>query len=240
MWKICRHFKILCATAHRYCKLNLTACEKMEEKLFKVGGCPKKLSQCDERKLIRAWHFLRKNEDHFSCLWIMDRAGISPKEINVRTVQCCLNRHSYHFLQAWRKGLLEENDCKLHLHFAKMMRNNCSKEVWKKDFPFYLDSVNFKIKSCRPGTCTPDRRIWQKHCEGTSHGCTNKGRKEETGGSVIHLFVALSWMESILSILSMRISMECSLEHRKEIRNCVFKMEIPVKIVLQWKEYFNW
>lgn len=142
MWKICRHFKISCATAHRYCKLNLTACEKMEEKLFKVGGCPKKLSQCDERKLIRALHFLRKN-DHFSCLWIMDRAGISPKEVNVRTVQCCLNGHSYHFLEARRKGLLEENDCKLHLRFAKMTRNNCSKEVWKKDFPFYLDSVNF-------------------------------------------------------------------------------------------------
>lgn len=81
--------------------------ERMEEKRLKVGGRPKKLSQRDERKLIRALHFLRKNEGRFSCLRIMDQAGISPKEVNVRTVRRCLDGHGYHFLQARRKGLLK-------------------------------------------------------------------------------------------------------------------------------------
>jgi len=162
MLKICRRFKILRATVYGYRQLNLIACKRMEGKCLKVGGCPKKLSQRDERKLLPALHFLRKNEGHFSSLQIMDQAGISPKEVNVRTVRRCLNGHGYHFLQARRKGLLKENDCKLRFRFAKMMRKNFSKEVWKKDIAFYLDGVNF-IHKINPAdqARAPDARIWR-------------------------------------------------------------------------------
>lgn len=165
-----------------------------------------------------------------------------PKRSKCENCAVLLERTQLSFLASTKKGAFRRKWLQVAFTLCKDDEEQLFQGSVEERFSFLSGQCEFhsQNKSCRPGACTPDRRIWQKHREGTSHGCTNKGRKEETGGRVIHLFVALSWMESILSILSMRISMECSLEHRKEIRNCVFKMEIPVKIALQWKEYFNW
>ena len=49
-------------------------------------GPPVKLSARDGRQLLRAIQRLREKEGNFSCQKIMQEAGISVKDVSVRTV----------------------------------------------------------------------------------------------------------------------------------------------------------
>ena len=72
----------------------------------------------------------------------MSRAGISPKHVSNRTVRRLLQRKGYHFLQARKKRLLSEKDLTKRLKFAKQMRKDYSKDVWKDIVAFYLDCIS--------------------------------------------------------------------------------------------------
>ena len=54
-------------------------------------GRPVKLSTRDGRQLVRAIQRLREKEGNFSCQKIMQEAGISVKDVSVRTVSRFLN-----------------------------------------------------------------------------------------------------------------------------------------------------
>ena len=57
-----------------------------------------------------------------------------------------LQREGYHFLQARKKGLLSEKDLKERLKFAKNIRKDYSKDMWKDNVSFYLDALVFGKK----------------------------------------------------------------------------------------------
>ena len=110
------------------------------------GGRPRKLSLREERRILRTLSSLRHEEGNFTSIRLMARAGISPKHVSNRTIRRFLQREGYYFLQARKKGLLSEKDLKERLKFAKNIRKDYPKDVWKDNVAFYLDCVSFWYK----------------------------------------------------------------------------------------------
>ena len=71
------------------------------------GGRKSKLTKRDERSLIRALHYARKQDGNFTSKRIKLYSGNSS--VHDRTVRRVLNKYGYHYRQARSKGLLTEN-----------------------------------------------------------------------------------------------------------------------------------
>ena len=191
---IARQCRVSRATVYRIKKDRIIDSYKREDWNRNLGGRPRKLSSREERKILRNLYSLRHEEGNFTSIRLMLRAGISPKHVSNRTIRRFLQRKGYHFLQARKKGLLSEKDLKERLKFAKHMRKDYSKDVWKDDVAFYLDCVNFWYKRNPADQArAPHGRIWRKKCEGLMRGCTAKGGKVGSGGKVVKVVVAISY-----------------------------------------------
>ena len=92
-------------------------------------GRPVKLSARDGRQLVRAIQGLPEKEGNFSCQRIMQEAGISVKDVSVRTVSRFLNAQGYYYLQVHKKGVLTVTDMKKRLKFARWMRKDWSRRL---------------------------------------------------------------------------------------------------------------
>ena len=92
-------------------------------------GWPVKLSARDGRQLVRAIQGLPEKEGNFSCQRIMQEAGISVKDVSVRTVSRFLNSQGYYYLQVHKKGVLTVTDMKKRLKFARRMRKDWSRRL---------------------------------------------------------------------------------------------------------------
>ena len=124
----------------------------------------------------------------------MARAGISPKHVSNRAIRRFLQREGYYFLQARKKGLLSEKDLKERIKFAKNIRKQYSKDVWKDNVAFYLDCISFWYKrNPADQASAPHGRIWRKKCEGLMGGCTSKGGKVGSGGKDVKVIMAISY-----------------------------------------------
>ena len=95
---------------------------------------------------MRAIQGLREKEGNFSCRRIMQEAGISVKDVSVRTVSRFLNSQGYYYLPARKKGVLTVTDMKKRLQFARRMRKDYGADVWTKRIAFYLDCVSYVYK----------------------------------------------------------------------------------------------
>lgn len=197
--KISKKCNVSRATVYRYKKKELSAQKTTKRLGENCGGRPPKLQARDERKLLRALKFLRKEEGRFSSARIMEVAGITRVQVSVRTVRRFLNKHGYYYLQARRKGLLKETDLRQRVKFAKNMKKQYSRDVWKKHVAFYLDGVSFyhKVNPADQARAAQGH-IWRKKCEGTSIGCTAKGKREGTGGRVAKFIVAISYNKGVI------------------------------------------
>ena len=69
-------------------------------------GRPRKLSERDERSLLRQIDVLRRQEGSFTIKRLMLEAGIDATTVSYKTVRCLLHRHGYNYIQARRKGIL--------------------------------------------------------------------------------------------------------------------------------------
>ena len=163
-------------------------------------GRPVKLSARDGRQLVRAIQGLREKEGNFSCRRIMQEAGISVKDVSVRTVSRFLNSQGYYYLQARKKGVLTVTDMKKRLQFARRMRKDYGADVWTKRIAFYLDCVSYVYKrNPLDQALAPKARIWRKRGEGLTTGCLAKGKKEGTGGRYVRLIVTISLDKGIIA-----------------------------------------
>ena len=82
------------------------------KEIKKMGGRPRKLNGRDERKILRT--LKSQTEGNYSTAQIMSTAGISARQVSTRTVRRYLNKNGYFSLQARKKGLLSEADCKVN------------------------------------------------------------------------------------------------------------------------------
>ena len=141
----------------------------------KDGSNPK-LSLHDEKSIIRSLHYIRKQDGNFTSKRIRLYSGVSS--VHNRTVSRALNKYGYHYQQASRKGLLTENDLKLHMKFAKDIKKYYDDGLWSSRISFYVDAENF-IHKTNPmdQTKAPKSLVWRKKNEGLAKGCTSKRNK---------------------------------------------------------------
>ena len=83
------------------------------EKIFFSKGHPRKLSERDERLLLRQINVLRRQEGSFTVKRLMLEAGIDARTVSCKTVRCLLHRHGYKYIQARRKGIVAGHERRL-------------------------------------------------------------------------------------------------------------------------------
>ncbi len=154
--------------------------KKMEKGTLNVGGRPRKISDRQQRKMLRLVKTLRRQDPNWTVRRLMERADIM--HVSRRTVTRLLNANGYKYLQARKKGLLSERDRKLRVKFAKHMIKDYPKDVWQTTIAFYFDAVGFiyKRNPCDQALA-PSGKVWRTPSEGLAHGCTAKGQACGTG-----------------------------------------------------------
>lgn len=161
-------------------------------------GRPRKISEAQERYIIRELHKLRLNEGTFSIARLMVAAGLDKSKITERSVLNVLHRNGYRFRQTRKKGLLSPKDLKGRVRFAKKMAKRPA-EFWCNGVSFYLDAVSFVYKTNPHDQAkAPGSRVFRKRTEGLIRGCTTRGKKEGTGGKYVKLIVAITHGKGIL------------------------------------------
>ena len=77
----------------------------------------------------------------------MRESGLTSQLARERTFSCCLNANGYYFLQARKKGLLNEKD-KRRLKYLLQMKCHLlsNPNFWTEDIGFYLNGVSFVYK----------------------------------------------------------------------------------------------
>ena len=163
-----------------------------------VGGRPKKLSEKDERRMLRRVKTLRKEFPNWTAKRLMMECQVDG--VSVRTITRMLNKSGYSYRQARKKGLLSASDRRKRVHFARKMIAEYPENVWTKIIAFYFDGVGFVYKTHpKDQALAPKGRVWRKANEGLMDGCTAKGNKCGTGGKQIKLFVAISHGKGVIS-----------------------------------------
>ena len=162
------------------------------------NGRPKKLSERDERSILRQIPKLRRSKGkHYSIQDVKTDAGVTG-DVSDRTVSRVLYKVGYGLRKSLRKGILTEKDLKIRLKFAKYAQKMLSASTWSKDICFYLDGAGFAY---RTNPCeSANRRIsmcWRKRNEGHDIYCTSAGSKEGTGGRVAKFMVAIAYGRGI-------------------------------------------
>ena len=162
------------------------------------NGRPRRLTERDERNLVRALKTLRKTEGSFSASRLKLEAGVD-RTISNSTVRRCLNRLGYRYLQARRKGLMTEKDVKQRLAFARKVKRMLPADFWTSGISFYLDGSSFAHKY-NPCDQAKSRRsmVWRKRSEGLGLQCTSKGKKEGTGGRMAHFVVCIAYNKGVM------------------------------------------
>ena len=137
------------------------------------GGRKPKLSKRDERSIIRALHYARKQDGNFTSKRIKLYSGVSS--VHDRTVRRVLNKYGYHYRQARRKRLLTENGLKLRMKFAKDITKYYDDGLWLSGICFYLDAKHFIHKTNPMDQAkAPKSLVWRKKNEGLIKGRTLK------------------------------------------------------------------
>ena len=175
----------------------VSAKDKMPENCRQFCGGKKKLTPEQEALTIRGILQLRDEEGSFSSRRLMERTGIH--HVTDRTVRRLLNRNSYFFLQARKKGLVSQTDKDQRVEFARKMQAEYSPTVWTDSVALYLDGVSFIYKTNPLDQArAPKGRVWRKKSEGLTRGCLAKGSKSRTGGKVAKFMVAISHSKGVL------------------------------------------
>ena len=142
---------------------------------------------------------LRIEEGIFSSKRLMQQCSLSKGDVSNRTIRQYLNRNGFKLLQARKKGLLSEKDKRKRLTFARSMRRDYLRNIWEKEIAFYLDATSFVYKRHPMDQArAPRGRIWRKISEGLDPGCMAKGRKEGSGGKIVHIMAAISYGQPVL------------------------------------------
>lgn len=167
----------------------------------KKGGRPSKLTIRDKRHIVKSLLHLRHSEGCFTSDRVMEEAGIRKTRVSARTVRRYLNDEGYNLLNARQKGILSSDDLLERVRYARKTRrvHNYSPAFWTENIAFYLDGVNFVHKT-KPSdqARAPRKKVWRKKSEGLKPGCVAKGKKEGTGGNVVHMMVAVSYGKGVI------------------------------------------
>ena len=181
-------------TLYRHMKAPITKEEKKKPK--KKLGRPKKLSERDERKIIREVHLQRKKVGACPSTDIQKMAGVN--KVSNRTVRRTLHQHGYGYRQCRKKGQLTKEDLKKRLNFARKCKRLPS-NFWTDGISFYLDGASWVHKTNPHKNAKTQRtRMWRRKDEGLERECTAKGKKEGVCGKVAKFMVAIAYGKGVI------------------------------------------
>ena len=99
-------------------------------------GRPARLTDREQRLIIRTLHKLRRTEGNFTARRLMKEANLSENHVSVRTIRRFLNSKGFFYLQARKKGLLTDSDRTKRIAFANKMLNEHGKNFWTNEVAF--------------------------------------------------------------------------------------------------------
>ena len=160
-------------------------------------GRPRKLSQRDLRVLKKKVVELRTFDDpNFTASKLATVSGMD-KKCSTRTIYRRMNDMDLRYLRTRQKGLMNENDFKLRLSFARKCIKKVGDELWLNKISFYYDGVSFTHKTNPYSQATaPKSRLWRKKSEGLI--LTGKGKKEGNNGKSVRVFVAIAYNKGVI------------------------------------------
>ena len=163
------------------------------------AGRPRKITAKQEWVLIRNLLKLREENPSFTLKDLMEYSGVNPRDVSEKTVNRILQRNGFFYSQARKRGLLNENDIVQHVCFANVMKTIHNPELWTNQVAFYLDGVFFAYKSDPLHAARARKLSISRRCgEGLSFARTAKGQKEDTGGKLVKMYVAISHNEAVI------------------------------------------
>ena len=184
------------ATLYRHAKNNVPMSVKSKIP-SKRRGRPKKLTERQERNVLRWLYKLRHSTGSFSSKTIKVETGIT--EVSDRTIRRVLNKNGFFYLQCRKKGLLTHADKHKRVQFARHILRHYNNDIWTKSVCFYLDATSFVHKfNPLDQARAPRSRTWRKKNEGLLQGCTAKGSKVGHGGRIVHFMVAISYRRGVI------------------------------------------
>ena len=155
-------------------------------------GRPRKLTERDERNLIRHIHRLRHSIGPFTLRKLALEAGIQDEHVSMSTIGRVLRKHGYRYRHSRRKGIMKRSDFQKRLAFARSALR-FPKNFWMNRINFYLDGTGFTHKTNPHDEARSTRTMaWRRRSEGLDKMCTTKGKRAGTGGRMSNFMVALS------------------------------------------------
>ena len=196
MFKILEKFENLYSRASIYRHSNIPLGQPLRADRRKSNrGRPPKLSERDQRHILRSIPDLRKSDGSFTSKRIAVHSGIT--HASNRTVRRCLNKNGYSYLQSRKKGLMTAEDRENRVKFCLKVKGLKCADFWKKYISMYIDGVGFQFKT-RPldQARAPSSREWRLRSEGLK--VTMKGQKE--GSHNANFMVGISYRKGVVAV----------------------------------------
>ena len=183
------------ATVYRHSSIRLGQPARADRRVNNKGR-PRKLSERDERRVLRSIPELRRSEGSFTSRRVATHAGLAPN-ISNRTIRRCLNKHGYGYRQSRKKGLMTQEDRENRVKFCRKVKGLKCADFWKKYISMYVDGVGFEYKT-KPldQARAPSAREWRLKSEGLK--VTMKGKKE--GARNANFMVGISYGEGAIAV----------------------------------------
>ena len=160
-------------------------------------GRPKKLTELDERNIIRAVHRLRISIGSFIAKRPRTEAGILATT-SMGTKRRVLNSHGYQYLQSRRNGMLTRKDTCKRLNFARRMKR-LRPSFWICCISFYFEGTSFVHKTNPYDQARAVKSLtWRTRNEWLALYCTSKGKKAGVKGKVVLFFVAIAYKKGVI------------------------------------------
>ena len=173
------------------CHAKLCAKDETVNKRKNNKGRPRKLLARDCRKIKLTVQNLRVHDNpNFSASKLHSVTGLQA-QCSTRTINRELKRMKFQYLNTRQKGIMNGNDHKLRLAFARKCIRKIGPELWLSRVTMYYDGVSFyhKVNPFNEAIA-PREKIWRARGEGLE--MTAKGKKEGNNGRCVRMFVAIS------------------------------------------------
>ena len=186
------------ATIYQHAKLPINKTASLDQRGQNKGRL-RKLTDRDERNLVRELRKCRASVGSFSARRLRTAAGISP-DVSLWTIRRALKRHGYSYLHSRKKGLLTQKDLARRHRFARKIRKLLPHNFWESGISFYLDGTSFVHKTNPFDQARATKSMaWRKRGEGLSLNCTSKGKKAGVEGKTAHFLVSIAYGKGVIA-----------------------------------------
>ncbi len=184
------------ATIYRHAKLPINETASLDRR-GQNKGRPRKLTDCDERNLVRESRKCRASVGSFSARRLRTAAGIM---FHYGPYEGLLNGMNTRICIPVRKDFLTQKDLARRHRFALKIRKLLPHNFWESGISFYLDGTSFVHKTNPFDQARATKSTaWRKRGEGLSLSCTSKGKKAGVEGKTAQFLVSIAYGKGVIA-----------------------------------------